>query len=455
MGREYQHVTMANVSASETTNRSRTAAWISVAIGVLVVAAAIVWPRVTGTEVFVEWPPLKARWRPEAPLAMLLPLAVALGGILCWRFTATLRFPGYLAAVFAGSWLWTASLAFVTGAFGISRVFNRPSEYLIPAKEISSIDQMFSGFVEHIPLDSPDNWPIHVAGHPPGATLVFVLLARIGLSDPFSAGLAVMSLGCTAVPAAVLTIKRLASENVARRGAPFLILAPYAIWMGVSADALFMAVAAWGLALLAFASTARRASRTAGYGLAAGLLLGYCVYLSYGLVLLGILALAVLYLGGRWSALPWALGGALAVAAAFTAAGFLWWEAFPVLVTRYYDGIQSSRQYGYWVWANLGAWTFTSGLAIWAAIPRSFRYVFQRTDPGRHAVAVLGWAGLAAILVATLSSMSKAEVERIWLPFTLWALILPSLLPVRWHRPLLLSQIASAIVIEFLWKTQW
>lgn len=151
----------------------------------------------------------------------------------------------------------------------------------------------------------------------------------------------------------------------------------------------------------------------------------------------------------------WALGGALSVATAFTAAGFLWWEAFPVLVTRYYDGIQSQRQYGYWVWANLGAWTFTSGLATWAAIPRSFRTVFDRADPGRHAVAVLGWAGLAAILVATLSGMSKAEIERIWLPFTLWALVLPSLLPARWHRLLLLAQVLSAIAIEFLWKTQW
>ena len=33
-----------------------------------------------------------------------------------------------------------------------------------------------------IPIDAaPDNWPVHIAGHPPGALLFFVLLDRIGL----------------------------------------------------------------------------------------------------------------------------------------------------------------------------------------------------------------------------------------------------------------------------------
>lgn len=383
-------------------------------------------------------------------------MLVALTGFLCWRrISSALNWIPYLAAVFAGSWLWTAALAHVGGKESISKVFERPSEYFVDAKEISSISAFLSGFIEKVPLRAPDHWPIHIAGHPPGATLFFILLDRIGITDPYTAGVIVMTLGCTGVVAVLLTVKTLASEKFARRAAPWLIAAPAAIWMGVSADALFMAVAAWGLALLALASTADRRSRLIGFGLPAGLLLGLCVYLSYGLLLLGILAIAVIYLGGRWSALPWALGGALSVALAFTLTGFRWWEGFPVLVTRYYDGIQSKRQYGYWVWANLGAWTFTSGLAVWAALPRSIAEAWRGADKGRRVVAVLGCAGFVSILVATLSGMSKAEVERIWLPFTIWIMVLPSLLPLRWQRPLLVTQVASAIAIEALLTTQW
>ncbi|GAA1865452.1 glycosyltransferase family 39 protein [Brevibacterium marinum] len=429
---------------------------VSTIIGAVLVAAAIIWPRATGTDVFIYWPPLKARWGPELTPTLMLPVLVAATGFLCWRrISSALTWGPYLAAVFAGSWLWTAALAHVGGRDAISKVFARPSEYFVDAKEVSSIPDFVSGFIERVPLHSDGNWPIHIAGHPPGATLFFILLDRLGIADPYTAGVIVMTLGCTGVIAVLLTIKTLAVEKFARRAAPWLIVAPSAIWMGVSADAMFTAVAAWGLALLALASTAHRRWQLIGFGIPAGLLLGLCVYLSYGLLLLGILAIAVIGLGGRWAALPWTLGGALSVAVAFTLAGFRWWEGFPVLVTRYYDGIQSKRQYGYWVWANLGAWTFTSGLAAWAAFPRSIAEAWRGTDKGRRVVAVLGCAGFASILVATLSSMSKAEVERIWLPFTIWVLVLPSLLPVRWHRPLLAAQIVSAIVIEYLLITQW
>ena len=38
------------------------------------------------------------------------------------------------------------------------------------------------------------------------------------------------------------------------------------------------------------------------------------------------------------------------------------------------------------------------------------------------------------VLLADVSQMSKAEVERIWLPFVPWLLISCALLPERWRR---------------------
>ena len=62
---------------------------------------------------------------------------------------------------------------------------------------------------------------------------------------------------------------------------------------------------------------------------------------------------------------------------------------------------------------------------------------------------------MLTILVATLSGMSKAEVERIWLPFTIWVVALPALLPERWHRPALLSQVVLALCVQQLVLTRW
>ncbi|NEA27798.1 hypothetical protein, partial [Actinomadura bangladeshensis] len=78
-----------------------------------------------------------------------------------------------------------------------------------------------------------------------------------------------------------------------------LVLAPLAVWIATAMDAFFLAVGAWGTALLALA--ARRAAARAGAGSAVlagagGLLLGCLPYLSYGLLPLFAVPLAVLLL---------------------------------------------------------------------------------------------------------------------------------------------------------------
>ncbi len=422
------------------------AAVTSATAGALLVVVAIVVPRWTGEDVRVHWPPLHADWQPRLGWPTLP--AVVVGLVLWWglpRVAARASWRTVLLAAFAGTWTWTVAVALTEGTSGLSRVFERPQEYVYDAERVGSVHAMLQTFVERIPYAHPENWRTHVAGHPPGALLYFVLVDRLGITDPFWIGLLCVTIGSTAVLAVLATLRALGSTAVARSAMPWLVLAPTVVWMGVTGDAVFTAIAAWGLALLAVASVRRHAVAAVG----AGLLLGLCVYLSYGLVLLGILALTVLAIGRGWRMLPWALGGALVVAAAFTAGGFSWWEAYPVLRERYYDGIASERSYAYWVWADLAAWTFTVGLAVWAAFPRAVRSL--RDAP----LAQLAGAAVLTIVVACLSGMSKAEVERIFLPFTLWVVALPALLPRRWQRPLLLSQVVLALVVQHLLLTRW
>jgi hypothetical protein len=413
----------------------------------LLVVASMVVPRWLGDDVRVHWPPLHADWDPRFGL-LTLP-AIVLGLLLVMvlpRLSRALPWRALLATAFAAAWLWIVAVAMTEGTEGLARTFERRQEYVYDAQRVGSIHTMLQTFVDRIPMDAPDNWYVHVAGHPPGALLYFVGLDRLGITDPFWIGVVCVTIASTAIVAVMVTLRALGSEALARSAVPWIVLAPSAVWMGVNGDAVFTAVAAWGLALLAVAAAHRRVLPAVG----AGLLLGYCVYLSYGLPLLGILAVTVLVLARSWRPLPWTLGGALVVAAAFTLGGFAWWEAYPVLRERYYDGIASERSFSYWVWGNLAAWTFTAGLAVWAAFPAAVHALRER-----NVLAQLAAAAAATIVVADLSGMSKAEVERIWLPFTIWIVALPALLPRRWHAPLLASQVLLALLAQQLLLTRW
>lgn len=422
------------------------AAAVSAGVGLLLVVASMVVPRLLDEDVRVHWPPLHADWDPR--IGVLTVPAVVLGLVLVLllpRLARSAPWRAVLLTGFTATWLWIMALALTEGTDGLARVFERRQEYVYDAQSVGSIHTMLQTFVDRIPFDAPDNWYVHVAGHPPGALLYFVGIDRLGITDPFWIGVVSVTIASTAIVAVLLTLRTLGSEQLARSAMPWIVLAPSAVWMGVNGDAVFTAVATWGLALLAVAAVHRRVLPAIG----AGVLLGYCVYLSYGLVLLGILAVAVLIIARTWRPLPWALGGAGVVAALFTLGGFAWWEAYPVLRERYYAGIASERAYSYWVWGDIAAWTFTVGLAVWAAFPyaaKAFR---------TNVLVQLAAAALLTIAVATLSGMSKAEVERIFLPFTIWVVALPSLLPGRWHRPLMLSQVVLALCAQQLLLTRW
>ena len=93
-----------------------------------------------------------------------------------------------------------------------------------------------------------------MSGHPPGALLTFVWLDRIGLGGGAWAGLLCLLVGSSAAAAIVVAVRAVADEATARLAAPFVAVAPTAIWIAVSADGYFAGVAAWGIALLALAA---------------------------------------------------------------------------------------------------------------------------------------------------------------------------------------------------------
>jgi methylthioxylose transferase len=71
------------------------------------------------------------------------------------------------------------------------------------------------------------------------------------------------------------------------------------------------------------------------------------------------------------------------------------------------------------------------------------------------AVRLLPLAALAAMLAADASGLSKAEVERIWLPFAVWLVAGAALIPERHRRRWLAIGAATALLVNHLLLTTW
>ncbi|WP_128801655.1 MULTISPECIES: hypothetical protein [unclassified Streptomyces] len=407
----------------------------------------------------VDWPPFLASWGPHVgpgtPAAVAVAVAVVVHGP---SLAARLPWHALLFTAWGTTMAWTWSLALIDGwDRGIARRLTTRYEYLQVIDRFQDIPHTLRDFTHHILLNSPDHWPAHIAGHPPAATLTFVFLDRIGLHGGGWAGAFVITVGATAATAVLIAVRTLADERLARRAAPFLVLTPGAVWMGTSADGYFTAVAAWAVALLALAATGHHPRRT---GFASGLLFGLTAYLSYGLTLFAVIAAAVLLLAFRRtrpvSLLPLlllVLAGLVVVPAVFTALGFNWWEAYRLLVTRYYQGAARVRPYGYWIWANLACTVCIVGPATVAALTRAGATLIRRSPAPALRLAVLVGAALLALLAADASGMSKAETERIWLPFAMW--LLPSCAFLPHPRAWLAAQAVLALLINHLLLTGW
>lgn len=374
---------------------------------------------------------------PGTPLALVVAgLTVLCGPALAER----LSWPRLLGAAYGAAVAWTFSLALVDGWHrGLAGRLTTPHEYLSEVHRVT-----VRGFADRILDGQPDAWTTHVAGHPPGALLVFAGLDRVGLGGGGWAATVCVLVGASVAVTVPSTVRALAGDAAARAVVPFVVLFPGAVWVGASADGLFMGVTAAGVALLAAATVHRRQSLAVG----AGVVLGAGCFLSYGLVLMAPIALAVLVVARRWALLPAVIGGGTAVVAAFAAAGFWWLDGYHLVVARYHQGIADDRPYAYWVWANVAC-------VVAAAGPAAAVFLRRLVAGGRQRWLLLPLAAVGALLLADLSGLSKAEVERIWLPFTVWLMAAAAVLPAGDRRGWLAVQAATALAVNHLVLTAW
>lgn len=412
--------------------------------------------------------------------ARVLPALVLAAAAVVWApsFAARLGWRSLLAAAALGAAGFAVALAVIDPG-GLTRPLLLRGEYLHDVTRVGSPLAFLEGFSDRL-----GDYHTHVQGHPPGMLLILWALDRVGLGGAGWAAAAVIAAGAAAVPATLVALRSVAGEATARAAAPFLVLAPAAIWVATTADALFTGVIASGVALLALAGAAGprncalgRTSAVpagahgapdppAGAGRAgfrlhpdllaagAGLLLGSACFLTYGAVLAAPIAAAVALAQRRWRPLLFAAAAALAVAGAFAAAGFWWPDGLVATRQAYVAGVASRRPYGYFLVANLAAFALVTGPAAAVALTRlrPARPADTDTASPRRLWLLVGGA-LLAVVLADLSGLSKGEVERIWLPFVPWVLAATALLgPSRIWLGL---QAGAALAVAVSVRTPW
>jgi hypothetical protein len=406
---------------------------------------------------FAATAPIFGWWNAHIGWGTVPAIVIGVAAVLAGQAIAQrLAWRALPAVTWATSCAWAFSLAMIDGwQRGFAGRLTARHEYLRQVPTVDDIPEAVRTFSDRILDFQPNSWITHVSGHPPGALLTFVWLDRIGLGGGAWAGLLCLLVGSSAAAAIVVAVRALADESTARLAAPFVAVAPTAIWIAVSADGYFAGVAAWGVTMLALAvrGTTRLPVLTAA---CAGLLLGWAIFLNYGIGLMALPAAAVLLSARDFrtalrALIPAALM-ALVIVGVFALGGFWWFDGYHLVQERYWQGIALNRPFQYWSWANLAAVVCAVGLGTVAGVGRVFDVDAIKRRSGLHLVIL---AALLAIACADLSMLSKAEVERIWLPFTVWLTAAGALLPPRSHRWWLGLNVVGALVLNHVILTNW
>lgn len=378
-----------------------------------------------------------------APVVAAVVLLAVLRG-----WVARLRWGWLLLWSYLAAAAWTLGLAAVEGGNGLARPMLGTGEYLADLPRIRADP---AGFVRHFVVDS-GSLSMATREHPPGPGLLLWLLDRLGVHRPTALGLVIALIGVATVPLVLACVRALCHEPAARALVPLLVLAPWAIWVAVSMDAVTATLAAGMVACGARASSPqRRGTGAVGWGIAAGLLLGVAALFSYAVPWLALSVIAV-YFVRRRAALNVVTGlAALVPIALAQAAGFVWTRGLSAAQADFSLRVEPHRSAVLWGAISLVVLLLVLGPGSVASARK------VRRTPGWPFLVGAG----AAVAFAVGSGLARGEMEHAWVPYFPWLLV-AAVAPERaggptGRAPLLLAGVGalSAIVLEAVLRTAW
>jgi hypothetical protein len=408
------------------------------AVGLLVEQSG----RVLGTAT----PPFVMGWLPRTDVWAVV--AVATLGALVVLGPLLVRLPrnAYISAVFVAALATALAVnAARTGPHGWDAIFDTgpqgsfeaKNEYLPGLPALSYGSRFFlDRFAELVPAV-----PVNVAGHPPGL-LLFAHAA--GLTTP--ARFAALCIGAAAAcaPLTYALGRGLGQgERTARTAGLLAAAAPGLLLFGTtSADAVYAALGVAAAALLV-----RPSWRARGAG---AVVLAVAAFCSWALLAVGAFAVLVAWQREGWRPAAWLaavcalpfllLNAGLAAAYGYDPIGTL-----RATEAVYRHSLAEIRPYWFWVLGSPIAWMTCAGLPL----SGGWLVAAHRRDPGAIALT-------AVVAIASILAFTKAETERIWLPFIpLACAAAATVIPPRRLRLVLLALATQTLVTQLLFETVW
>ena len=401
----------------------------------------------TGDQLGVFFPPFFAHWHPYAGR-----LAVVAVVVLSGAAAVTPAWAGYAKrpVVFAAAVYVLALSLGVTvniargGVHDLWAVFKTgPGGSLEAYQEylpgLSALAHGVPFYVSHFPALIP-SLPIHVKGNPPGP---LVALHLLGIDSPKALAALCIGLGALTAPLAYDLGRTLGGEERGRVAGVLTAFAPALVLWGVtSADYAFATLGVAAACLLV-----RRHPVARILGAFAAITSTFFSWLLFAIPVWG--ALVVLQREGPRRALTLAVLCALATIVVYaTLALALGYDPVATLqatAVAYRDGISRHRPYAYWTFGSPTAWWIGLGLPIgWLAL---------RAAAARDACAL---ALFAVVVVSAILGLTKAETERIWLPYVPFACVAAAaVLPRRRLPGVLWVLAAQALAAQLLFDTVW
>jgi hypothetical protein len=414
------------------------------AAGLLITYAAVRG----GAQLGTRSAPFLGSYRFNLGLASVLGPAWATMVIVCSRrgVLEKLRWPVLLAAAWAASLAWSLALALVDGAAGLTRSLENTDNY---QPDVAAVGDHVFAYIHRFTSDAAQHSNA-ARGHPPGPVLLLWLLHKIGLNQEIYLALVICGLGALIAPLTMVAVRGVCGELAARRYAPVLVLATYAVWVAVSVDA---TVAVLGAAMMAMGvhASARTGWRAGLWALGCGITLGVAALFSYAAPWLG-LSVVCVYFARRRALLNVATGvGALIPVWLAHRAGFDWIDGLLVARADYAARIEPNRSAVWWGGISLVVLLLAAGPPL---IRSARRY---RNTPGWPFLVGAG----VAVAFSVLFGLSRGGAEAAWLPFFPW-LTVAAVAPTTQGgkippSPLLLVGVGAvtAIVIEAVLATPW
>ncbi len=423
---------------------ARWAALVTVGLGLTAFAVA------RGTDLGTASAPFLGEYRYQFDAASVLAPLVAVGVLAAVQRGALERlpWPALLSASFLATLAWALALAVVDGEHGLSRAILDPAEYRTDVHQVGDHPGAFlRGFVDGTPEHAPAT-----RGHPPGPVLLLWSLGRLGIEHPAAVGTLITVVGAITVPLVLGCVRALCGEIPARRYAPILVLAPWAVWTAVSMEAVVSTLDAAMVAAGVLASApGRRGLPAAGWAALSGLLLGLAALFSYPAPWVALSVVCVYFVRRRAFLNVVTGASALAVLLLARSAGFNWFDGLEATRRDFDITVEPDRPAV--LWAALSVLVLL--LACGPAIAASARKIL--TTPGWPFLV----GGVAAVAFSLGTGLARGGMEHAWLPFFPWLLV-AAVAPERQAGPPVRSPVLLvtagaivAVIIEAVLATHW